>query len=184
MEIHADHPVCAGLADRGCGGGDPGLEESAMILFLDFDGTTHPFGCNSKDDFSCLPRIERVLREFPKVRVVISSWWRDGATLEQLRSYFSHDMCERVIDVTPIEKALPYGSDSGIIVGAMERGEEVALWMKLNNYQGPWVALDDDARGFPEGCPQFILCDSYVGVDAKIEEELRHYLSHHEKSHY
>lgn len=148
-----------------------------MILFLDFDGTTHPLGGHSKDDFCCLPRIEKVLREFPHVRVVISSWWRDGATLEQLRSYFSHDIRERVIGATPIEKALPYGSDSGIMVGAMERGEEVALWIKQNDYQGPWVALDDDYRGFPDYCVNLIRCDSSVGVDEEITEKLRQYIS-------
>lgn len=144
-----------------------------MILFLDFDGTTHPFSGNSKDDFCCLPRIERVLREFPEVQVVISSWWRDDHTLEQLRAYFSLDIRARVIDVTPLEKVQAYGNDAHFLVGAVERGEEVMRWIANNNYQGPWVALDDDARGFGENINKLIRCDSDVGVDTKIEEKLR-----------
>ena len=45
-----------------------------MILFLDFDGVLHPEPCYDKQSFfCCLPRLENVLRDFPKVRVVISN---------------------------------------------------------------------------------------------------------------
>ena len=142
-----------------------------MILFLDFDGTTHP-GINT--DFRCLPRIEKVLREFPHVQVVISSWWRASHALPELRKYFSEDIRHRVIDVTPLEKVQAYGNDSPFLVSAKERGQEILEWISINNYAGPWVALDDDKRGFAEDCEQLIRCDFDVGVDAEIEEKLRH----------
>ncbi|MFZ3000646.1 MAG: HAD domain-containing protein [Undibacterium umbellatum] len=48
-----------------------------MILFLDFDGVLHPEPCYDKTQlFSCLPRLEAILRDFPTVQIVISSTWR------------------------------------------------------------------------------------------------------------
>lgn len=138
-----------------------------MILFLDFDGTTHPYAALIKDYFCCLPRIEKVLREFPHVQVVISSWWRQDG-LEFCREKFSKDIQPRVIGATPIIE------NSNDIVS---RHTEILAWIEENNYQGPWVALDDDWMGFPEECQQFIRCDSDVGVDAEIEQKLRLYFS-------
>jgi hypothetical protein len=145
-----------------------------MILFLDFDGTTHPFGCHSKDDFSCLPRIEKVLREFPQIQIVISSNWRYSATLDQLRPYFSEDIRPRVIGVTPLDdETKEYGHGTLLVVPAKTRHGDIMAWIARNDYQGTWLALDDDTRGFPDECWQLIRCDSSVGVDAAIEEEFR-----------
>lgn len=144
-----------------------------MILFLDFDGTTHPYAALIKDYFCCLPRIERVLREFPQVRVVISSWWRQDG-LESVRKYFSQDIKDRVIDVTPIIEDRDL---STLLIRAVTRHYEILEWIQKNEYQGPWVALDDDWMGFPDFFPQLIRCDSDVGVDAEIEEKLRQYFS-------
>ena len=52
-----------------------------LILFLDFDGVLHPEGedhiLNGGADFCFLPRLEALLREFPWVKIVISSSWRE-----------------------------------------------------------------------------------------------------------
>ena len=149
-----------------------------MILFLDFDGTTHPYGCKIFKEFSCLPRIERVLREFPHVQVVISSWWRVSDNLDQLRSYFSLDIKDRVIGSTPVIE-----THSNVILDPVPRHHEILQWIFENKYTGPWVALDDDWRGFPDDCKELIKCFPDVGVDAEIEEKLRQYFNSHEAHH-
>lgn len=58
------------------------------VLFLDFDGVTHPEPCCQEDVFCRLNLIEDVLLGFPTVDIVISSSWRDHYTLEYLRSFF------------------------------------------------------------------------------------------------
>lgn len=148
-----------------------------MILFLDFDGTTHPIAAMTKDDFCCLPRVEKVLREFPHVQVVISSWWRATSTLEQLREHFSEDIRSRVIGATAVDETPNCEWFSSTLIYAKERGNEVDDWIAANGYLGPWVALDDDKRGFPKDCDRLILCDSDVGVDAEIEQLLREYFN-------
>ena len=71
------------------------------ILFLDFDGVTHPDPCG-KDSFFCqLSLIEDVLREYQHVAVVISSSWRYEHRLPELQAFFAPDIRTRIIDVAP-----------------------------------------------------------------------------------
>jgi hypothetical protein len=59
-----------------------------VILFLDFDGVLHPEGeahiHDGGADFCFLPRLEALLREFPEVKIVISSAWREQVRYETL----------------------------------------------------------------------------------------------------
>lgn len=149
-----------------------------MILFLDFDGTTHPIPCKDRDFFSCLPRLENVLRQYPQVQIVISSLWRASDDLNGLRRYFSEDMRARIIDVTPFTETLAYASDSEFILGVV-RWSEIQLWIEKNNYAGPWVALDDAWREFPDPCLQLIVCRTEIGFGPIEELKLRDYLGAH-----
>ena len=98
------------------------------VLFLDFDGVLHSEPSLPKEAFSQLPLVEAILREFPSVEVVISSTWRldwvgdsDAAAVENLRRYFSPDIAQRVVGVTPFLgrlqenglDALPYIREGG-----------------------------------------------------------------------
>lgn len=71
------------------------------FVFLDFDGVTHAFfprgdASDSKNaHFAWLPRIEAVVREFPQVKIVISSSWRESHSLDELRRHFTPDIRER-----------------------------------------------------------------------------------------
>lgn len=145
-----------------------------MRLFLDFDGTTHPVGAQLDQEFCCLPRLESVLRDFPEVQVVISSWWRADQDLETLQSYFSEDLRSRVIDVTPFTDKI---DEHGFVL-AIARQSEILKWIAINDYSGPWVALDDATEQFSE-CPQLIACKSWLGIDEEIENQLRAYLQRH-----
>src|SRR5438128_5315956 len=75
--------------------------ETFMILFLDFDGVLHRFGDRIADYCRFLPRLEAVLRDYPDVKIVVSSDWRKHHTLEELKGFFSADIGKRVIGVTP-----------------------------------------------------------------------------------
>ena len=84
--------------------GQQNLAFQSCVVFLDFDGVTHPEPCRSDALFCFLPRIEEVLREHPEVDIVISSSWRLEFSLEQLRGHFSADIASRVVGVTPSNK--------------------------------------------------------------------------------
>lgn len=72
-----------------------------MLLFLDFDGVLHPRAAG-ENLFVHIPRIERVLSDFPAVQVVISSSWREVTPLHELQAIFSEGMRLRIIGTTPL----------------------------------------------------------------------------------
>lgn len=135
------------------------------LLFLDFDGTSHPafpLADRSDDDnqlFSCMPRIEAVLRDFPEWQVVISSSWREVHAFDILLEFFAEDIRSRVVGVTPVTKTAtpPYPKHP--------RYEEIMHYLHDNPAQH-WIALDDDANIFPPDCPNLIQC-----ADGFWEEE-------------
>lgn len=144
-----------------------------MFLFLDFDGVTHPFflsedlGDVDTRPFAFLPRIEKVLREFPAVRIVISSSWRETHSLERLRLLFSEDLRERVIGVTPVLRPLING-------GVGHRQQEIESWLVANGHMGAsWVALDDVDHNFLPGAPLLLCVDQFDDEEA---DALRHIL--------
>ena len=139
-----------------------------MILFLDFDGVLHPF---SRPDgaFSLLPRVERVIRDFPDVDIVISSTWREMHALDDLRTFFSPDIRARIVDVTPV------------LDGAANlhvREAEITHWLRSAGREGEaWVAVDDSEWFFSPQCGNLILVDAEAGFDERAERALRQRLA-------
>ncbi|MET3139349.1 hypothetical protein AAKU61_003730 [Undibacterium sp. GrIS 1.2] len=104
-----------------------------MILFLDFDGVLHPEPCYDEAKlFTCLSRLEQVLREFASVRIVISSTWREKHSLSDLRRLFSADIAERIIGVTPSWRD---HSELVDIIG-YQRHAEIEAWLRQS--ESPW----------------------------------------------
>lgn len=140
-----------------------------MIIFLDFDGVLHPEPCSRPELLLCeLPRVERVLRDFPQAQVVVSSTWRDTRTLGELQSLFSPDVALQVIGVTP-----PW-RDLEDIVYNYQRQAEVEAWLRKN--RSPWdrfAVLDDRAWLFSPFYAPLLKCDPATGMDDQVEQQLR-----------
>lgn len=138
-----------------------------MILFLDFDGVLHPFN-RATGTLVLLPHFERVMRDFVDVDIVISSAWRESSTLDELRSFFSIDIRERVIDVTPILHYLDH---------RYVREAEITTWLRdAGREYEPWLAIDDSELFFSPGCPNLLLVDADIGFSETAEQTLRHRL--------
>ena len=112
-----------------------------MILFLDFDGVLHHIRARYNEGFQHVPALETVLRDFPLVKIVISSSWRYHENLEQLREHFSPDIAERIIGVTPTIE--PTWQEHA-------RFKEISAWIEMNAYTGEWLAIDDQYGEFPQ----------------------------------
>ena len=139
-----------------------------MILFLDFDGVLHPFLTRSGPDAFCYtPRLERVLREFPAVQIVIASTQREAVPLAFLVQRFSPDIAVRIVGATPILEI----HDAGDVAGSRHR--EILAYLRGSG--ADWLALDDDASLFPPGCAELVLCDD--GFREAEERALRVALS-------
>ena len=151
----------------------PGLPR---ILFLDFDGTTHPEPAYAGDLFCRLPLIAEVLREFPAVQIVISSAWRlwspdESAALGILRENFPEDLRPRVVGVTP------NGMNLGNVfseLAAYPRERECRAWLKARRVPAtPWMVLDDRAALFRPDCPNLMLVDTDYGFMKRNVDEFR-----------
>ena len=129
-----------------------------FIVFLDFDGVTHPQNCTSEQLFSCLPLIEDVLRHHLQAEIVISSSWREPHNLKELREFFSHDIAPRVVGSTPV------ASRSGLAPAATKvRQLECLAWREENRLGQPWLAIDDTSWNFEVGCPNLLLTNPRTG---------------------
>ena len=123
-----------------------------MILFLDFDGVLHAVDDDdnlpaSQRHFYRAPLLRDLLRRLPQIRVVVVSAWRLDHRLESLANFVvgqapdSEELRSRFIGITPeLDPAqlnrilkIPYGM----------RLAEIEAWCNANNYEGPWIALDD-----------------------------------------
>ncbi len=140
-----------------------------LLLFLDFDGVLHPHEHYRQACFSCLPRLEALLHDYPGVKIVVTSSWRECFDLSELRRFFSAEIAPRVIGMTPqIDDGKPF-----------RRYREVQLFLAQHSgLQMPWVALDDMAFHYPQPCPQLILCNLRTGFGEEEERKLRLWCDH------
>ncbi len=142
-----------------------------MILFLDFDGVLHPEGeghiLNGGTDFCFLPRLEALLREFPHVRIVISSSWREQLRYETLLKPFSNDIRARILGATP-------HSGFGLPLPYRQREGEILAWLQIHHaVNEPWIAVDDAYWQFDHCKDHLVACDSFTGFDEKASADLR-----------
>lgn len=143
------------------------------VLFLDFDGVTHPEPCYQEDVFCRLHLIETVLLELTAVAIVISSSWRDQYPLDELRGFFCEALRPRVVGVTPSIKN-PSSDWLPGHVPQFERQWEIETWMKANRPWGtPWLAIDDRAHWFMPDCPNLLLTDSLEAFRPEHQAPLR-----------
>lgn len=114
-----------------------------MILFLDFDGVTHP-KLMGAEVFCRTPLLWKILRACPDVQVVFSTSWREVHRPEELLDFATYgggeDLAHRFVGQTPRIHA-PSDCDP--------RGLECHRWLEANGHSGTvWLALDDDSELF------------------------------------
>ncbi len=162
-----------------------------VVLFLDFDGVTHPDPCDRSNEFCRLPLIESVVRTFAAVEIVISSAWRDHYTLDKLRQHFAADMQERVVGVTPsLKHPSPVRRPASGLAAAQEweveacllahrpevheREWEIEAWLSANRPPDtPWLAIDDRPHLFLPNSQNVLLTNSANGFHPSQQQTLR-----------
>jgi hypothetical protein len=133
------------------------------FLFLDFDGVLHGHYGRDAVLWKFLPRLEAALRDYPETRVVISSSWGDGRSMDELRAFFSLDIAARIVDkvTTHRRRMQPFG----------ERGEACRRFCRRHKLRaGDWLAIDDCSSLFRRSDP---LISCLNGFREEEEFELR-----------
>lgn len=132
------------------------------VIFLDFDGVINShqsahFWHNKRDQSKwenelyeswkgtlfeyiaqefcpiAMSNVEELIRRVPDVKVVVSSTWRLGETVESLKKIVAPAklIADAIISVTPS--------------GGKIRGEEIQAWLNANPGVLDFVIIDDDA---------------------------------------
>lgn len=111
-------------------------DRKPLVIFLDFDGVLHPYFCEKEDKFKYNKNLSFVLNMLSKdynVKIVISSSWKNRHQLDEIKALFPNDIASLIDSATPNLEVMD-GS----------RLKEAFQWMEQNNYDGAWIALDDD----------------------------------------
>lgn len=137
-----------------------------MLLFLDIDGVLHAEPIVPGQELAHLPTLEAILREFPAVKIVISSNWRVKQGFTELQAIFSADIAHRVLGVTPIL--------TGYASWPYTRQSEIVEWLRANELaHSAWIALDDKPHLFRPFCRNLIVCQTQTGLDDGVVKYLR-----------
>jgi hypothetical protein len=137
------------------------------ILFLDFDGVLHPQHESHVQPFGYMDNFCAVLRAVDPLGtacIVVSSSWRLLHTFDELRAYFPPDIAGRIIGITPF--LLPVNPE---LKGSRER--EITAWIAEHAPGADWLAVDDVALYFEDGCPHLFLVDEDFPALAQDPDE-------------
>lgn len=131
---------------------------SRSIIFLDFDGVTHPKFIGAQV-FCRTPLLWQILRACPDVQVVFSTSWREAYRPEEMLDFATYgggeNLAHRFVGQTPIIKAQ---SDHDL------RDLEIQRWLDANQHTGHWLALDDMLELFHGGHPNLYLVNGDTGL--------------------
>lgn len=140
------------------------------IIFLDFDGVLNStqsaiYHVRKRTQYDTIfigdwcpiafSNLKRLLEATPDARIVVSSSWRHGRTLEQLREIL---MAEGV-DPSRIIGATPSSSVRG-----EQRGWEIQDWLDAHPEVKDYVIIDDDADMLPHQQEHFVQTDGHIGL--------------------
>ncbi|NVO06155.1 MAG: hypothetical protein HXX19_09630 [Rhodoferax sp.] len=150
-------------------------DKTAPVIFLDFDGVTHPEPSFQDNVFCRLDKIAAVLNRYPAVDIVISSSWRMHYTLDERKEFLSPIAADRVVGMTPSIKT-PSPDWLPGVVPEHERQWDIKTWMKANRPWGTlWIAIDDRPQWFGPECVGLLLTDrktGFTGGDAVLLQQM------------
>lgn len=113
------------------------------IIFLDIDGVLAPIPRPfNKDGFNplCVRHFESIFKSVSDASIVISSTWRIGQTVKELRKTMGNyglSCSERIIS-----KTIDYTETGELLY--LTRGQEISMWLMDNKEVDSYVIVDDD----------------------------------------
>jgi len=135
-----------------------------VVVFLDFDGVTHSVSGPTFDE-ACLAGLDAVLADC-SARVIIISSWRDELPLERLITRL-RQVGRFVAGVAPEEPAFT----------KTPREAVVKQWLSETGYDGPWLAIDDNASWYGELAERVVAPDPRTGFGSRDAQQFREMVS-------
>lgn len=133
------------------------------MLFLDIDGVLHPGHSGS---LCKLPLFAEWLKARPEINIVISSDWRIGRTLSELRELLPGIPPHRIIGATVHWEDDPELPDDWEVMD-LYRFKEIEIYLKRQGPVSAFAVLDDSPRIFPKEWPPLVITDRLTGVTSE-----------------
>ena len=146
--------------------------QDGMLLYLDFDGVLHHedvwwhprrgtyIKATGHRLFEHLPLLEAALAPFPAVRIVLSTSWVRVHSFSRSAKRLSPQLRERVIGATFHTQMNRQSFE------VRPRGVQILDDVRRRRPRN-WVALDDDAEGWPPGHEEHLIrTDESLGISA------------------
>lgn len=144
------------------------------VLYLDFDGVLHheevwittKLGiyipqhiAPGRSLFEWMLHLERSLENYPAIRIVLSTSWVQVRSYEFAKKHLSPSVQKRMVGAT-FHNRHHIRRD----FTATPRGQQIADDVDRRK-PSSWVALDDDANGWPSWCIEnLVRCDGGKGL--------------------
>ncbi len=137
-----------------------------MLVFLDFDGVTHPWPIKPSLIFnkSCLDNLYSALSGC-SFEIIISSTWREHMELVEIKKSLGK-LGDKVSGITPI-------IDDPFLHHV--RFHEIQQYLKDENLlQEKWLAIDDTQGFFPKDLNNILMTNPQTGFTQNDSKKLRH----------
>ena len=148
-----------------------------MIVFLDFDGVLHPdavfLRLNGEIElradghlFMWADRLADALEPYPDARIVLSTSWARHLGFRRARKALPASLGGRVAGAT-WHSAMGKGWPDYIPWDNQTRFEQIAAYLSRLPAPVPWLAIDDDDRGWPDTQrSNLVRTDGMLGLSA------------------
>lgn len=132
------------------------------VLFLDIDGVLNN-AASMSEGVHIIPEKCLMVRDIcwrTGAKVVISSTWRVGRSLDELQQIFRlMGLGGLIVDITPWHKTGP-------------RGDEIDHWLKDNTKTKQYAIVDDDGDMLEKQMPYFVKTEGIVGLTTFERDKL------------
>lgn len=156
-----------------------------LVLYLDFDGVLHHENClyhPRKGPYLCapaghtlfqhVPLLQELLFPYPDVRIVLSTSWVRRYGFRRTARLLGPSLCARAIGTT-FHSRMDEQEFSALARGMQVCGDV------YRRRPRDWMALDDDAQDWPEGCiDKLVHTDGVMGIGVpEVMERIREKLA-------
>lgn len=140
------------------------------LLYLDFDGILHPAGGERNprgfrlnvpghEVFESVPVLEQAIAPYPSLRIVLTTSWVQAYGFRQTCEFLPKSMQPRVIGATFDSRHLISGD-----FNELSRYAQILVDVRRRE-PTRWLAVDDDAQGWPHGeLDALVLVPAAIGL--------------------